>query len=438
MPPEKFRDFFEDALGGLAEELGLPCAAFSISWGGEKPREPWTQVLRGPGGEIRCALALRDRTGAAVPPGVPGAYAMDEVLLLLRELGLPEEGRPLWPADEGGMPIDDPRRLAGYLYERTCRDVARAYEEIAGFDFPDMSSLAEQAYESEGARGEMAFLTASELEDGTLEDGRFFVRFRPGGGPVWSRETLRQIRKLLAGAGENVLCFLRKDPESPYVCQGYLDRRRAWPFPLSVSVRRGGRWTLLAGGRPLFRAASHRIMAPGDPVEAALDRLEREFGGDREAWRPALEAFRRQRHGTALVLLDLRQERPREWMERLVRMNRAFPVMGPHILKGSGADWDSLTELARIDGAYVADTDSGELRYMAAIFDGLALCPGNRAGGARRNALTAWVENVVDGSLPADDPRQTRAAAVIFSEDGGMRTVLGREALERLKKSTNL
>lgn len=28
------------------EELELPDAAFSVSWSGKKPREPWTQVLR--------------------------------------------------------------------------------------------------------------------------------------------------------------------------------------------------------------------------------------------------------------------------------------------------------------------------------------------------------------------------------------------------------
>lgn len=253
---------------------------------------------------------------------------------------------------------------------------------------------------------------------------------------------LRQIRKLLAGAGDDMLVFTYDGNRKNYICKGYMQGTK--DVPVRIEFKRGG-WVLHYNGRALFKAcAAHQLKVVESPLQIVYEALEKEFGANvRCAFEtgnngsPILSAFLEQSHGSSLIFLDLEQNCSNEWIHTLVDNFRAFPVAGLNPDVKKYIDEKRLTALGRMDGAYIVDTNTKEISHLSVIVDGLAIVKGLLDAGARRNSLLMWITNLIALFLmqSGNDVRidtRPKVVAVAFSEDGTINTFTGEDALTLL------
>lgn len=385
-------------------------------------------------------LSWVDHADRPVQPCVLAWFAMQAVSrLLLNTYDIPFWTDDLfWFPDDLGQGYHTAETLSEYLYEDTCRQVEQAYESITQLRFRLMNHLADMTYESESLKGKLVFYPEDVAKSGVIETDSFFVRFVSGYTVSWEEKKLKQIRKLLAGAGTKALCFTYG--ENGYTCQGYL-KENAGVFPICVSFDRAA-WTLQIYGYPLFRVRAHQLKIIDTPIQRVCSALEREFdlqSSDIAGYIRALEAIQGQLHGTSLIFLNLSQQFSRDWMNILVQRGRALPIEGLHILETEGSlqlDWNGLTKLGRMDGAFVVDVSTGCVVYLSVIVDGVAIVDGLPDAGARRNSIRTWVANLVFHFLPQDENgisigNPPNVVAITFSEDGNMDIFQGKSFLQK-------
>lgn len=317
--------------------------------------------------------------------------------------------------------------LAKAVYELICAITFQWLHDSFGIDPLSVSRVAGMAYESRSAMGEIAFHTGGPLGAGEV------VAVHRHESVSFTAENARFIRKQLAGVGQNSLLFTRDGPDQPYIYAGYL--KAGIRTFLSVRLKRDGMWVLFSGGRPLLQVKSRDVFLPEDPIGQAKRCLRAEFGA-RAAGRltPVLEALCGHKHGTSVIFLDEKDEASHRMLERLEQSGRALRTETVHIIgRGGGkkaqAAFDRLLgDIACIDGAFVFDYLTCQLLCVNAIVDGLALLPGRPECGARHNAL----ESAITTLTALDPSRQVKAAAVIFSEDGGISTVTATDCRKKL------
>ncbi|MEM1043586.1 MAG: diadenylate cyclase [Bacteroidota bacterium] len=171
-----------------------------------------------------------------------------------------------------------------------------------------------------------------------------------------------------------------------------------------VVFLKGNAWELRHAGVPLMRVAGGIPELPRDPIQRAdFDTLVKRVLGspgdlDPDALWTAVEAARRQRHGTLLVVSTGAAS---EAARLAAQSTPVEPVtLTPALVHAVSA----------IDGAVLVDA-AGTCHAVGAILDGMAADGGDPGRGARYNSAHRYVET-------AARDLGHRTLAVVVSEDG--------------------
>lgn len=335
-----------------------------------------------------------------------------------------------WCFDSYAHDWHTPETLARAVYEMICARTFQWLHDSFGLDPLSISRVADMAYESRNAKGEISFHTGD-----LLSVGEGIVAY-PHEPVLFTEENARFIRKQFAGVGENSLLFMRDDSNQPYAYAGYLGT--GGKTFLSVWIKQDGMWILSVDGCPILQVKSRDVFLPEDPISQT--RYRTEFGyRAAEKLTPVLKALRGHKHGTSVIFLNGEDEASRKMLDRLEKAGRALRVEGVHIIDKSASkkkreSFDRmLGDIANVDGAFIFDYNTRQLLYVNAIVDGVALLPGRTECGARHNAL----ESAITTLIASDSSRKVKAAAVIFSEDGGISTVTATSSRGKLEKDVS-
>lgn len=452
---KKFFKFMDETLKRLTELLGAQDGALHLVPGNKVAAFERSVILGYMAGESsvslsetspqRCAvLSWKNRKEETIPPCVLADAAMRVVSQHLSQINadsLVQNSEEWFPYEFGdGFHTSD--SLAWKLYDDISKVVEGQYEYITKIDFGLVNSFLGMTYESGVLEAQLVFFTSDTL--GSVEQ-KMTASF--GQELSFRYEKLRQIRKLLAGAGKDMLAFVFDSSKKEYVCKGYLPSTK--DVPVRIDFKRDG-WMLHYNGRALFKAtAVHRLKVVEPLFQMVYVSLEKEFGlGTRHAFEVCndvpsiLSAFSKQTHGSGLIFLDLKQDDSKNWVDTLVACSRAFPVDGLSAEVKNDNYEKRLTALARMDGAYVVDVNTRSITHLSVILDGLAIVQGFPEAGARKNSLFMWTANLMAFFLRKPDKckqldNRPKVVAVTFSEDGTINTFTGQDALDcfHLKKN---
>lgn len=349
------------------------------------------------------------------------------------EMFRPSAAPGKWAYDYSVHDWHTPESLAHQVYEAISQQAFSWIRRCLGLDPLVMSHIADMSYETDAARGTFVFRT------GQADDRCGTYRLCPKPDVSFEESSARFIRKQLAGAGDDSVLFVRDnaDYQTKYVYCGYLvcpesdEAHEPKKQPVTVLLTRGGGWVLQIDERPVLFIKHRDVCLPSDDLDPVRETIDAEFGvGTAECVSVVLETLREQEHGTSAIFLNLKDPASREMAERLEKTGRALRVEDVHINEKEGARLARfLKQVSRIDGAQICDLDAMCVRYVNAIVDGFALIPGQRDCGARHNALTGAIANLCQNSTD-----ETKAVAVIFSEDGGISAISTSECRQMLKK----
>lgn len=386
----------------------------------------------------------------------------NEILFKALLDGLNNEVSKAWPErcleafcrlDETGRPLS-PWMEAESIYFTACEEIIGSYSGMSGISLSYAALLAEMAYEKSD------FESGTQLCFGARHPIAFSAELGPGSaGTEFDEQNLRTIRKLLSGVkgDKNALYFRRRDSGDGtygYFCEGYVKKSTAAAF--RVTFYGGGKWGFRPGNAKsdLLVMKNRQIQCFDAVFHFSLRQLRKEFRGCSRAFTSGgclkfLKAARGQAHGTSVVIARF-SEFPavKERFDELERAGR-----GRSVNKASSKDrgfYRTVTDLARIDGALVADIGIKDCRfaYFAMILDGRvgSVGEGWTGFGARANSVLTFVldllrselkraalEELTNGVNSREKLiRRLRArrfpiAAVIFSEDGYVTPILGSE-----------
>ncbi len=276
-------------------------------------------------------------------------------------------------------------------------------------------SLSTHRYEGAGCRGGLAFEGDENKDTSSLLN----MPIEAVGEIPFEKDRLRQIRKLLAGAGDHFLVFQRQGGE--YLCRGYCSKDVSAQFEWRVRFTDVLDWEFYHYEYPLFRFLRNDPKIIQDPIAAVLKDLKGEFGPhyDWVAARPLLESGVAQQHGTALIFMDFQDRHISTWMDRLYQHKRMIR------LNSCEDERTAVQYLSGMDGAILIDVHTMKVQYFTAIMDGRVFVDGDLSRGARHNSIRTFIADLVRTS-----PRHSsKLAAVIFSEDGGTVTICGKQFL---------
>lgn len=312
-----------------------------------------------------------------------------------------------------------PGKKAEAVYGRICREIRGEVRQYYRVDLGGLAELCGMTYEREEAEASLAFFPQmnNPPQENSPPGVPAGIMLGAGSRIPFERARLREIRKFLAGAsaGESLLFT---EENGRYVCRGYASL--AAPPPLSVTLqgRRGG--VLSVKGRPWFRLAGERILAPGEPYKPVWRRLCRELSLPEGAYQGLFRALGRQSKGAGVVLADFREDVTAQWYECLAECGRAWKLENVSVVNLDGDGEERIRALSRIDGALVVDTSTGRLAYTGAVLDALAITDGLRDRGARANSILSHVANLaILGGV------KRPIGAAVYSEDGMVTPVLG-------------
>lgn len=231
-----------------------------------------------------------------------------------------------------------------------------------------------------------------------------------------SSKNLKQIRKLLAGAGENTLIFQRT--KYGYAVKGY--GRPPCQLLLGWHIQIHGvlEWSVGYCGfqnTDLFKLVRDVPQVIFDPVASALSSLVEEFphlkgNGMVEA---QIRYANSQEHGTALIFVDFENEIAQKRITRLYDYERS--------LKADIKDISDLKAISAMDGGIVIDVNKRALNgssvaFVSTIVDGLVNTTGLLDRGARHNSIHTFVANIAEET----GGQSGVVCALVFSEDGGI------------------
>lgn len=366
---------------------------------------------------------------------VVSEYPMDPVIYhtmfvlhryLSNNASLKPDANSGWFFNVDGGVFHTPATLAEEIYRIVCAELIDRYSLVSGVNISLLSAIIMESYETTKASGTFAFV------EGNWRSGKtgklLRTKLKPKKPIEFEPKQKRHIRKLLQGAGGDILLLSRENRSEPYCCVGYVASDADKHFPLTAHILRRDTWSFRYAKQDVFRVRMGDVLCLQDPVKLCLSRLEEELGA--ESIRPmqdAINAVSNQMHGTSMVFLDLDDIVSKERIERLQDKGRALKIERLPIarekctrlrfLQKIENDLSALTKLAGVDGALIVDYPKGEIAYINAILDGDAIVPGDPASGARWNVISCFIANLVQ--VEPD----VKAAALIFSEDGGCRLV---------------
>ena len=390
----------------------------------------------GSGAHFDAEVRLADRTNLRLCVACecrmdPVIYHAMSVLhrYLSRNVSLRPETDSGWFFNTDGGVFHTPITLAEELYRTVSAELADRYSLVTGVNISLLSSIIQESYETSRASGTFAFVDTS-LGGNQLEK-LMRTQLRPVKPVMFEPGQKRYIRKLLQGAGGDILLLTRAGAGEPYRCAGYVGREANERFHLTANILRRDTWSFRFAKQDVFKVRMGDILCLQDPLEMCLPELAYEL--DKQYVEPmheAVKAVSEQMHGTSMIFLDLDDPAASGRIERLKAQGRALeikriPITRSGFLSAAGGTkgdgFSSLTKLAGVDGALVVDYPRGELAYINAILDGEAIVPGEPASGARRNVVSCFIANLVR------EAPKVKAAALIFSEDGGCRLVTASE-----------
>lgn len=404
MRKQEFIDYIAGAFSAAAQLMDAPPDAFSV---GADPRQPagYSRMIHFGEEEIRLALH-KD-----VAPSLLLNMFVDAAANRIDFSGFPlayPSSKMFIPSVNGPC---SPQQWGEDLYRDVQNQLVQSFSFGLSLGFELIDNLSAQRYEGSGCRGGLVF----ECDESRDLSSLLSIPIEAAEEIAFKKDMVRQIRKLLAGAGDHFLVFQRRDGE--YLCLGYCSGENASRFPWRVRLSDVLDWELSHYGRPLFRFFHNDPKIIRDPVSTVLKELETEFKTDLSRARPLLESGAGQSHGTALIFMDFGDPHISGWVDRLYKHKRAFRLSGPHDAPAA------VQRLSGMDGAILIDVHKMEVRCFAAMMDGRTTVGGDLARGSRHNGIRTFVADLA-GSSPN---QASRLAAVVFSEDGGAVTIRGSE-----------
>lgn len=312
----------------------------------------------------------------------------------------------------------EPGTMARELLLRVYQYILHHFHGIYNLQLDNFNSLSYFPYEGESAGGTLCVAPTLTQQDQASIEKLLGLAFEPPL-PVFTESNLRQIRKLLSGAGENAL-FLAPiiDPDKPHSrtfgCYGYLPKEKIGEAPYHVCISGPGTWDFYVECRRLFRYGSGQLKLWKDPLADAIRDLREELGVAEAKSRPLLEALSKQKHGTSVIFF--RESTNAEvQINRLAKHKRSFPIKDLAITEES--IYTQLSGLTRMDGALIVEAGQWAVKYIATIVDGRAVINADLSRGARHNSVSTFIANL------RQDDTDAHAVAVIFSEDGGAQSI---------------
>lgn len=336
---------------------------------------------------------------------------------------LPLESTDVFFTDDTGLILHSPTAFSRHVYRGTLNKLFDDYGNLLNVDFALVSDIMSSPYESKQPKGSIAFTKHSATSDFCKRVLR--VTFLPEDFDVLNLEGKKYIRKMLEGAGDDIL-VLSYDPScegGTYRCIGYADKKYLKFFPSYFSALGRDSWSFNYAGEVVFKVHLGNVVAVEDELQICLKLLATEIGEPNVIkTQTAIKKIAEQKHGTSIVFIDSSQGPVYRHILRLSKERRLLPIESIKLNASDDKEepkYDGLTKIAAMDGAIIIDYYKGEIKYINAIVDGLAIVQGDPSGGARRNGLTCFIANLVS------EYRSAKVAALIFSEDGGCKIVRG-------------
>lgn len=170
-----------------------------------------------------------------------------------------------------------------------------------------------------------------------------------------------------------------------------------------VIIYEKGRYILNSSQSGKDYEAKIRALKDKIGISPQIHVLEKWF--DEDWLRGLIEVLRKQKHGTAVILTDVKKE-----IERLCKSNRGILVEEDEGICRDGDEWDEkrLLGVTNIDGALFMDLE-GICKAIGVIVDGEAKIKGDTGKGSRYNSIVNYVRQKAKDSV---------YLGIIVSEDG--------------------
>jgi len=322
-----------------------------------------------------------------------------------------------------------PDEWAEAIYRTLQNEIVKRFELGMELECYLIDLLSAQVYEKEKCGGGLIFVDEKE-KDEKDKNCKLTIPIETAVPVYFIRNNIRQIRKLLAGAGDGYYLLFKRD-ENGYLCQGYCSKNLKEKSWWSVRFTGMGKWEFYHGDTPLFYIQDGEPKVFRNPVCTVLEELKEEFSWPRESdihkkAQALLDSAMEQHHGAAIIFLNMDDEEVSKRGKGLYELQKAVCIQTIEETQEKKA----VGALSRMDGAILVDAYTMMPMYAAAIVDGQVVVAGDMARGARHNSIHTFISNIVNKR----DKCKGLAAAVVFSEDGGVVTIRGQKVKEQIEK----
>lgn len=304
------------------------------------------------------------------------------------------------------------------LVEGIQKSFGERFTAYSGLPLELIDDLSIQNYEHARCVGTILFLDTSQRD-------LVNIRVIPKKEVYFCKDDLRQVRKLLAGAGigkdRNGVCFLQERQlnsiDETYTMAGYaysetIKTANAWRIDI-VDARK---FEVYFGNIKLFRMEKMRVKLVKEEWEECLKKILHIFSiqddSRIETIRMLLKEINEQEHGAAIIFLNLCEGSvARHRITNLFENNRCYKIEDCLQSKQKAAT------CAEMDGALVFDVEKNRVSYAGLIVDGRVQNPGDMARGARHNSLATFYDDFC--AFCKEENQKEPIAILVFSEDGG-------------------
>lgn len=338
----------------------------------------------------------------------------DRLAHISEELSAPEGSFLLknWPVP------NDAERIAQDFCSDMRNRIVNDFRMTYGLDFTLIDDLSARSYEKGRCCGKLLFIpeTSADIEN------HLTIKIQSKNEIHLSPKNLKQIRKLLAGAGENTLVF--QNTEYGYAVRGFTRTPCPLLYGWQIHIRGVLEWHVgySAGLKhaDLFKIVRDIPQVINDPIEIAFAELVKEFPHLEPCTvvKDQIRYANEQDHGTSLIYVDLENCHVIEWLERLFFCERS--------LLTKMTDIKDMKSISAMDGGIVVDVsknagNDASVVYVATIVDGVAITSGLLDRGARHNSIYTFVSNLASKTCG----QVGVVCALVFSEDGGISVFRG-------------
>lgn len=337
----------------------------------------------------------------------------DRLAQISEELNTPEGSFLLqnWPVS------NDVEHIAQDYCADMRNEIVNDFRMTYGLDFSLVDDLSARAYEKSHCCGKLLFIPEMELNI----DEQLSIKIQSKNEIYLSPKNLKQIRKLLAGAGDNTLVFQKT--KGGYAIRGYAITPCCLLWGWQIHICGVLEWYVGyctdKTQVDLFKFVRNIPQVLCDPVEVAYSELVGEFPhlARNTVVKEQIRYANEQSHGTSLIYVDLDNNLVSERLEQLFSCERSLLAKMAHT--------KDLKSISGMDGAVIINVSKCEnaasVVYVAAIVDGIAITSGLLDRGARHNSIYTFVTNLADNTKHQIGV----VCALVFSEDGGITVFRG-------------